>query len=147
MASGPITSWQIKWRKVETVRENRESLFYFLGLQKSLQAVTTGMKLKDPGSVEGKLTNLDSILRRKDITLQRNVHIVKVIVFPVVMYGRERWTIKKAEHWRIDVFELWCWRRHLRVCWTARRSNQLIQREINSEYSLEGLMLKFQYFG
>ena len=80
------------------MRENRESLFYFLGLQKSLQAVTTGMKLKDPGSVEGKLTNLDSILRRKDITLQINVHIVKVIVFPVVMYGRERWTIKKAEH-------------------------------------------------
>ena len=92
------------------------------------------------------MTNLDSILKRKDITLLTKVHIVKTMVFPVVMYGCESWTIKKAEHWRIKAFQLWSWRRLLRVPWTARRSNL---KEINSEYSLEGLMLKlkFQYFG
>ena len=95
------------------------------------------------------MTNLDSILKSRDITLRTKVHLVKAMVFPVVMYGCENWTIKKAEHQRIDAFELWCWRRLLRVPWTARRSNQSILKEINPEYSLEGLMLKLklQYFG
>ena len=93
------------------------------------------------------MTNLDSILKSRDITLQTKVHLVKAMVFPVVMYGCESWTIKKAERWRIDVFKLWCWRRLLRVPWSARRSNQSILKEISPEYSLEGLMLKFQYFG
>ena len=95
------------------------------------------------------MTNLDSILINKDITLSTKVHLVKAMVFPVVMYGCESWTIKKAEHQRIDAFELWCWRRLLRVPWTARRSSQSILKEINPEYSLEGLMLKpkLQYFG
>ena len=95
------------------------------------------------------LTNLDSILKSRDIALSTNVHLVKAMVFPIVMYGCEGWTIKKAEHQRIDTFELWCWRRLLRVPWTARRSNQSILKEINPEYSLEGLMLtlKLQYFG
>ena len=88
------------------------------------------------------MTNLDSILKSRDITLPANVHLVKAIVFPVVMYGCENWTIKKAERQRIDAFELWCWRRLLRVPWTARRSNQSILKEISPEYSLEGLMLK-----
>ena len=94
------------------------------------------------------MTNLDSILKSRDITLSTKVHLVKAMVFPVVMYGCESWTIKKAEHWRIDAFELWCWRRLLRVPWTAR-SIQSILKEINPKYSLEGLMLKLklQYFG
>ena len=95
------------------------------------------------------MTNQDSILKSRDITLPTKVCLVKAMVFPVVMYGCESWTIKKAERWRLDAFELWCWRRLLRVPWTARRSNQAILKEINSEYSLEGLMLKLklQYFG
>ena len=95
------------------------------------------------------MTNLDSILKSRDITLPTKVHLVKAIVFPVVMYGCGSWTIKKAEHWRIDTFELWCWRRLLRVLWFARRSNQSILKEISPEYSLEGLMLKLKlrYFG
>ena len=95
------------------------------------------------------MTNLDSILKSRDITLPTKVRLVKAMVFPVVMYGCESWTIKKAELWRIDAFELWCWRRLLRVPWTARRSNQSILKEISPEYSLEGLMLrlKLQYFG
>ena len=95
------------------------------------------------------MTNLVSILKSRDITLPTKVCLVKTIVFPVVMYGCENWTVKKAEHWRIDAFELWCWRRLLRVLWTARRSNQSILKEIRSECSLEGLILKlkFQYFG
>ena len=95
------------------------------------------------------MTNLDSILKSRDITLLTKVHLVKAMVFPVVMYGCESWTIKKAEHWRTDAFDLWCWRRLLRVPWTARRSNQYILKEISPEYSLEGLMLKLklQYFG
>ena len=95
------------------------------------------------------MTNLDSVLRSRDITLPTKVHLVKAMVFPVVMYGYESWTIKKAEYQRIDDFELWCWRRLLRVPWTARRSNQSILKEISPEYSLEGLMLKLklQYFG
>ena len=95
------------------------------------------------------MTNLDSILKSRDITLPTKVHLVKAMVFPVVMYGCESWTIKKTEHRKIDAFELWCWRRLLRVPWTARRSNQSILKEISPEYSLEGLMvkLKVQYFG
>ena len=95
------------------------------------------------------MTNLDSILKSRDITLSTKVHLIKAMVFPVVMYGCKSWTIKKAKHQRIDAFGLWCWRRHLRVPWTARRSNQFILKEISPEYSLEGLMLKLklQYFG
>ena len=95
------------------------------------------------------ITNLDSILKSRDVTLPTKVHLVKVMVFSVVMYGCESWTVKKAEHWRIDAFELWCWRRLLRVPWTARKSNQSILKEINSGCSSEGLMLKLklQYFG
>ena len=93
------------------------------------------------------MTNLDSILKSKDITLPTKVCLVKAMVFPVVMYGCESWTVKKAEHRRIDAFDLWCWRRLLRVPWTARRSNQFILKEISPEYSLEGLMLKLQHFG
>ena len=109
--------------------------------------VTAAMKLKDACSLEEKLTNLDSILKSKDITLPTKVHIVKAMVFPVVMYGCESWTMKKAEHWRTVAFEPWCWL--LRVPWTAGRSNQSILKGINAEYSLEGLMwkLKLQYFG
>ena len=92
------------------------------------------------------MTNPERILKSRDITLPTNVHIVKAMVFPVVMYEYESWTIKKAEHWRIDAFELWCWRGFVRVPWTARRSNQSILKEINPQYSLEGLMLKLQYF-
>ena len=112
--------------------------------------VTAAMKLKDTYSLEEKfMTNLDSLLKSRDITLPTKVHLVKAMVFPVVMYGCESWTIKKAEHRRIDAFELWCWRRLLGVPWTARRSNQSIRKEISPEYSLEGLMLKLkhQYFG
>ena len=95
------------------------------------------------------MTNVDSILKSRDVTLPAKVHLVKDMVFPVVIYGCESWTIKKAEHWIIEAFELWCWRRLLRVPWTARRSNQSIPKEISPEYSLEGLMLKpkLQYFG
>ena len=95
------------------------------------------------------MTNLDSIFKSRDITLPTKVRLVKAMVFPIVMYGCESWTIKKAEHRRIDAFELWCWRRLLRIPWTARRSNQSMLEEINPEYSLEGLMLKLklQYFG
>ena len=95
------------------------------------------------------MTNLDSIFKSRDITLSTKVHLVKAVVFPVVMYGCESWTVKKAKHQRIDAFELWCWRRLLRVPWTARRSNQCILKEISPEYSLEGLILKLKlkYFG
>ena len=95
------------------------------------------------------MTNLDSILKSRDMTLPTKVHLVKAMIFPVVMYGCDRWTIKKADHQRLDAFELWCWRRLFRVPWTSRRSNQSILKEISAEYSLEGLMLKlkFQYFG
>ena len=93
------------------------------------------------------MTNLESILKSRDISLPTKVHLVKAMVLPIVMYGCESWTIKKAEHRRIDAFELWCWRRFLRVPWTARRSNQSILKEISPEYSLEGLKLKLRYFG
>ena len=93
------------------------------------------------------MTNRDSILKSRHITLPTKVHLVKAVIFPIILYGCESWTIKKAEHKRIDAFELWCWRRLLRVPWTARRSNWSILKEISPEYSLEGLMLKLQYFG
>ena len=111
--------------------------------------VTAVMKLRLLLLGRKAMTNLDSVLKSRDITLPTKIHLVKAMVFPVVMYGCESWNIKKAEHRRIDAFELWCWRRLLRVPWTARRSNQSILKEINPEYSLEGLMLKLklQYFG
>ena len=110
--------------------------------------VTAGMKLKNACYLEEKLWQTDTVLKKsRDITLPTEVHLVKAMVFPVFMHGCEIWTIKQAEHWRIDAFELWCWRRLLRVPWIARRSNQSILNEISPEYSLEGLMLKFQYFG
>ena len=123
----------------------------FWGAPKSLQMETAAMKLKDACSLEEKLwpTKLDNILKSRDITLPTKVHLVKAMVFPVVMYGCESWTIKEAECRRIDAFEVWCWRRLLRVPWTARRSNQSILKEISPRCSLEGLMLKvkLQYFG
>ena len=111
--------------------------------------MAAAMKLKEKLLGRKAMTNLDSILKSRDITLPSKVHLVKVMVFPVVMYGHESWTIKKAKRQRIDAFELWCWRRLLRVPWTARRSNQSTLKEISPEYSLEGLMLKLkcQYFG
>ena len=112
--------------------------------------VIAAMKLKDAYSLEGKLmTNLDRVFKSRDITLPTKVHLVKAMVFPVVMYGCESWTVKKGERRRIDAFELWCWRRLLRVPWSARRSNQSILKEISPGCSLKGLMLKLklQYFG
>ena len=123
---------------------------YFGGAPKSPQMVTAATKWKDAGSLEEKfMANLDSILKSRDITLPTKVCLVKATIFPVVMYGCERWTIKKADCQRIDAFELWCWRRLLRVPWTARRSNQSILKEISPKYSLERLMvkLKLQSFG
>ena len=122
----------------------------FLGAPKSLQIVTAAMKLKDAYVLGRKvMTNLDSMLKSRDITLPTKVHLVKAMVFPVVIYGCESWTVKKAEHRRIDAFELWCWKRLLRFPWTARRSNQSILKEISPGISLEGMMLKLklQYFG
>ena len=123
----------------------------FFGAPKSLQMVTAAMKLKDAYSLEAKLAywKENSILKSRDITLPTKVRLVKAMVFPVVMYGCESWAVKKAERRRIDAFELWCWRRLLRVPWTARRSIQSILKEINPGISLEGMMLKLklQYFG
>ena len=144
MASSPITSWQIDGETVDTVTE------FIWGGSKITADGDYSHEIKRRLLLERKvMTNLDSILKSRDITLPTKVHLVKAMVFPVVMYGCESWTIKKAEHWRINAFELWCWRRLLRVPWTARRSNQSIQKEISPEYSLEGLMLKLklQYFG
>ena len=118
-----------------------ESLFW--GAPKSLQMVTAVMKLRCLLLGKKVMPNLDSMLKSRDITLPTKFCLVKAMVFPVVMYGCEGWTIKKAERWRIDAFELWCWRRLLRVPWTARRSKQSILKEINPEYSLEGLMLSW----
>ena len=137
MASAPMTSWQIYGETVETVSD-----FIFLGLKITADGdhsheikrrLLLGRKV---------MTNLDSILKSRDITLSTKFHLVKAMVFPVVMYGCESWTIKKAECRRIDAFDLWYWRRHLRVPWIARRSNQSILKEISPGYSLEGLMLK-----
>ena len=144
MASGPITSWQIDGETVETVAD-----FVFLGSKITADGdysheikrrLLLGRKI---------MTNLDSILKSRDITLPTKVHLVKAMVFIVVMYGCESWTIKKAECRRIDAFELWGWKRLLRVLWTARRANQSILKEISPVCSLEGLMLKLklQYFG
>ena len=144
MVSGPITSQQIDGETTETVTE-----FIFLGPKITAdgdrsyeikRCLLLGKKV---------MSNLDSILKSRDITSPTKVCLVKAMVFPVVMYGCENWTIKKAEHRRMDVFELWCWRRLLRVPWTARRSNQSILKEISPEYSLEGLKLKLklQSFG
>ena len=144
MASGPITSWQIDGEKVGTVSD-----LFFLG---SKITVDCGCSHKIKRCLllgEKAMTNLDIVLESRDVTLPTKMHIVKAMVFPVVMYGYESWTIGKAEHSRMNAFELWCWRRLLRVPWTARRSNQSILKEINPEYSLEGLMLKLklQYSG
>ena len=127
----------------------KQWLTLFWGAPKSLQMVTVAMKLKETFLGRKAMTNLDSILKSRDITLPSKVCQVKAMVFPIAMYGCESWTIKKAEHQRIDAFELWCWRRLLRVAWTVRRSNQSILKEISPEYSLEKLMLKLklQYFG
>ena len=143
MASGPITSWEIDGETVETVSD-----FIFLGSKITAdgdwsheikRCLLLGRKV---------MTNLDSILKSRDITLPTKVHLAKAMVFPAIMYGCESWTVKKAEHRRIDAFELWGWRRLLRVPWTARRSNQSILK-ISPGYSSEGLMLKLklQYFG
>ena len=144
MASGPITSWEIDGETVETVS-------HFIFLVSKITADGVGSHEIKRCLLLGKkvTTNLDSILKNRDITLSTKVRLVKAMVFPVVMYGCESCTIKKAEHQRIDVFELWCWRRLLRVPWTARRSNQFILKEISTGCSLEGLMLKLklQYFG
>ena len=142
MASGPITSYEIDGETVETVID-----FIFLG-SKITADVDFSHEIKR--LLRRKvMTNLYSILKSRDITLSTKVHLVKAMVFPVVMFGYEGWTIKKAEYGRIDAFELWCWRRLLRVPWTARRSNQSILKEISPGYSLEGLMLKLklQSFG
>ena len=144
MVSNPITSWKIDLETVEAVAD-----FIFLGSKITADG-DCSHEIKRRLLLGRKvMTNLDSILESRDITLPTKVRLVKAMVFPVVMYGCESWTRKKAEHWRIDAFELWCWRRLLRVPWTARRSNQSILKEISPEYSLEGLMLKLklQYFG
>ena len=144
MASSPITSWQIDGERVETLVD-----FIFLG-SKITEDGDCSHEIKRRLLLERKvMTNLDSILKSRDITLPRKVHLVKAMVFPVVMYGCESWTVKKAERRRIDAFQLWCWRRLLRVPWTARRSNQSILKEISPGSSLEGMMLKLklQYFG
>ena len=144
MASGPITSWQIDGETRETVTD-----FLFLGSTITADG-DYSHEIKRRLLLERKaMTNLDSIFKSRDITLPTKVHLVKAMVFPVVMYGCESWTTKKAEHQRIDAFELWCWRRLLRVPWTARRTNQSILKEISPEYSLEGMMLKLklQNFG
>ena len=144
MAASPITPWQIDGETMETVTD-----FIFLGW-KILADGDCSHEIKRCFFLGRKtMTNLDNILKSRDIILLTRVHIVKAVVFPVVMYGCESWTVKKAEHWRTDAFKLWCWRRLLRVPWTARKSKQSILKEINPEYSLEGLMLKLklQYFG
>ena len=142
MASGPITSWEIDGETLETVAD------FILGGSKITADGDCSHEIK---LLLGRkvMTNLDSILRSRDITLLTKVSLVKAMVFPVVMYGYESWTVKKTEHRKIDAFELWCWRRLLRVPWTTRRSNQSILKEISPGCSLEGLMLKLklQYFG
>ena len=144
MASGPITSWEIDGETVETVSD------LILGGSKITADGDCSHEIKRHLLLGRKvMTNLDSIFKSRDITLLTKVRLVKVMVFPVVMYGCESWTVKKAERQRIDAFEPWCWRRLLRVPWTARRSNQSILKETSPGCSLEGLMLKLrlQYFG
>ena len=144
MVSSPIASWKIDWKQWKKWQN------LFLGGPQITEDGDCSHEIKARLSLGRKaMTNLDSILKSRNITLPTKVRLVKAMVFTVVMYGCENWTIKKAEHRRIDAFELWCWGRLLRVPWTARRSNQSILKEINPEYSLEGLMLKLklQYFG
>ena len=144
MASSPITLWQIDRETVETVSD------FILGGSKITAESDCSHEIKRCSLLGRKvMTNLDSILKSRVITLSTKVHLVKATVFPVVIYGCESWTVKKAEHQRIDASELWCWRRLLRVPWTVRRSNQSILKEISPGYSLERLMLKLtlQYFG
>jgi len=144
MASNPITSSQMDGETVETMAD-----FIFLGSKITANG-DCGHEIKRCLLFGRKvMTKLDSIFKSRDVTLPTKVHLVKVMVFPVVMYGCKSWIIKKIECRRIDAFELWCWRRLLRVPWTARRSNQSVLKEISPEYSLEGLMLKLklQYFG
>ena len=144
MASSPITSWEVEGETVETVSD-----FIFLGSKITADGDCSHEIKRHLLLGRKAVANLDSILKSRDITLLTNVHIVKAMVFPVVMYGCESWTVKKAERRRIDAFERWCWRRLLRVSWTARRSNQSILKEISPGISLEGMMLKLklQYFG
>ena len=141
MASSPITSWQIDGETVETVRN-----FIFLGSKITADGDCSHEIKRHLLLGRKAMNNLDSILKSRDITLPTKLHLVKAMAFPVVTYRCESWTIKKAECWRIDAFELWCWRRLLRVPWTAKRSNQSIVKEISPKYSLEGLMVTFQYF-
>ena len=143
MASSPITSWQIDGEKMETVTD------LIFGVSKIIADSDCSHKIKRHFLLARKaMTNLDSILKSRDITLPTKVRPVKAMVFPVVMYECESWTIKKAEHQRTDAFELWCWRRLLRIPWPARGFNQSILKKVKLEYSLEGLMLKLklQYF-
>ena len=144
MASGPRPSWRIDGETMETVTD-----FIFLGYKITADGDCSHEMKRRLLLGRKAMTNLDSILKSRDITLPTKVHLVKALVFPVVMYGCESWTIKKAECRRIDAFELWCWRRLLRVPWTARRSNQSILKEISPGISLEGMMLKLKllYFG
>ena len=144
MASSPITSWQIDGETMETVTD-----FLFLGSKITADGDCSHEIKRWLFLGRKAMTNLDSILKSRDITLPTKVCLVKAIVFPIVMYGCESWTVKEAEHQRIDAFELWCWRRLLSIPWTASRSNQSILKEISPECSLEGLMLelKLQYFG
>ena len=142
MTSGPITSWKIDGETMETVTD-----LIFLGSKITADGNCSHEIKRHLLLWRKVMTNLDSVLKRTDITLLTKVHIVKAIVFPVVMYGCESWKIKNTEHWGTDAFLLRCWKRLLRIPWTARRSNQSILKEINPEYSLEGLMLKLQYFG
>ena len=144
MASCPITSWQIDWETVETMAD------FILGGSKITAYGDFSHEIKRCILLgRTAMTNLDSILKSRDITLPTKVHLVKAMVFPVVVYGCESWTIKKDEYQRVDAFKLWCWIRLLRVPWTRKRSNQSILKEISHEYSLKGLMLKqkCQYFG
>ena len=144
MASGPITSWEIGGETVETVSD------FIFGGSKITADGDCSYEIKRHLLLGRKvMTNLDSIFKSRDITLSTKFRLVKAMVFPVVMYGCESWTVKKAKHQRINAFDLWCWRRLLRVPWTARRSNQSILRDINPGISLEEMMLKLklQYFG
>ena len=139
MASGPITSWQIDGETVETMRN-----FIFLGSKITADGDCSHEIKRRLFLGRKAMTNLDSILKSRDVTLPTKVRLVKAMVFPVVMYGFESWTIKRAEHWRIHAFELWCWRGLLRVPWSARRSNQFILKEISPGCSLEELMLNLK---
>ena len=144
MASGPITSWPIDGETMETVRD-----FIFWGSKITADGGCSHEIKRCLFLGRKAMINLNNILKSRDITWPTKVHLVKAMVFPVVVYGCESWTVKKAEHRRTDAFELWCWRRLLRVPWTARRSNQSILKEVSPRISLEGMMLKLklQYFG